>query len=138
MNNDFSESYNETVGIDFCSKTMKMNDKDVRLQLWDTAGSERFRSLIPSYLKDSKAVIIFYDVTNKDSFDSVNMWLAEVREHISAQDLVFLVGNKSDLEESRQVSFEDGHTYANEKGTYFMETSARSELNIEPLFHMIA
>ena len=117
---------------------MYVEDKIIILNLWDTAGQERFKSLIPSYIKDSAAAIVCYDITSKASFDSVEKWIADARELRSDDCLLFLVGNKSDLEQQRQVSFEQGQTYAKEKGIHFLETSARNGQNVKPLFNELA
>merc|ERR1711977_165462 len=84
--------------------TMYLEDRTVRLQLWDTAGQERFRSLIPSYIRDSSVAIIVYDITNRQSFSSVQKWHDDVRAERGSEVIVVLVGNKTDLKEKRQVS----------------------------------
>ncbi|TNN05053.1 GTP-binding protein [Schistosoma japonicum] len=103
MYETFDQAYKATIGIDFVSKTLCFNEKSVRLQLWDTAGQERFRSLIPSYIKDSFVAIVVYDVTNRDSFIKASDWIKEIRAERSSKTLVFLVGNKVDLEDERKL-----------------------------------
>ena len=92
-----------TIGIDFLTKTVNVDDKVVRLQLWDTAGQERFRSLIPSYINDSAVAVVCYDITSKASFDNVQSWIDQART-IRGEDLnIYLVGNKIDDAEKREV-----------------------------------
>ena len=97
----FEENYQATIGIDFMSQKMYVEDKIIILNLWDTAGQERFKSLIPSYIKDAAAAIISYDITNRNSFNSVQKWIEDAKNLRADDVFLFLVGNKSDLNESR-------------------------------------
>ncbi len=97
----FEESYSATIGIDFMSHKMYVEDKTIILNLWDTAGQERFKSLIPSYIKDSAVAIVVYDITSKQSFQSVNKWIEDARNLRDDEVLLVLVGNKSDLTSER-------------------------------------
>lgn len=118
---------------------MYMDDRTIRLQLWDTAGQERFRTLIPSYIRDSAVVIIVYDVTSRTSFEAVEHWIAEVHRERGEDVIVALVGNKSDLSDSRQVSPVEGEAKARSlSATIFLETSAKSGANVRNLFTEIA
>ena len=87
---------------------MQVNDKMVRLQLWDTAGQERFRSLIPSYINDSSVAVVCYDITSKQSFENVNSWIEQARQIRGDELIIFLVGNKIDDADKRQVATEEG------------------------------
>jgi Ras-related protein Rab-6A len=138
MYDKFDASYQATIGIDFLSKTLYLEDRTVRLQLWDTAGQERFRSLIPSYIRDSSVAVVVYDVTSRASFDSVPRWVQEVRAERGSDVVVFVVGNKTDLVERRQVSIEEGDARARELGVSFVETSAKAGFNVKALFRKIA
>jgi Ras-related protein Rab-6A len=138
MYDKFDASYQATIGIDFLSKTLYLEDRTVRLQLWDTAGQERFRSLIPSYIRDSSVAVVVYDVTSRASFDSVPRWVQEVRAERGGDVVVFVVGNKTDLVERRQVSIEEGDARARELGVSFVETSAKAGFNVKALFRKIA
>ena len=93
----FDENYQATIGIDFMSHKMYVEDKIIILNLWDTAGQERFKSLIPSYIKDSAVAIVIYDITNKQSFLSVDKWIEDAK-NLREEVLVILAGNKLDLE----------------------------------------
>ncbi|CAA0838146.1 Ras-related protein RABH1e [Striga hermonthica] len=104
----------------------------------DTAGQERFRSLIPSYIRDSSVAVIVYDVANRNSFLNTSKWIQEVRTERGSDVIIVLVGNKTDLVDKRQVSVDEGDTKARESGLIFIETSARVGFNIKPLFRKIA
>uniref|UniRef100_A0A095A861 Ras-related protein RABH1b n=1 Tax=Schistosoma haematobium TaxID=6185 RepID=A0A095A861_SCHHA len=134
-----------TIGIDFVSKTLCFNEKSVRrcvifyltfisqirLQLWDTAGQERFSSLIPSYIKDSSVAIVVYDVTSRESFVRADKWIAEIRTERPSKTLVFLVGNKVDLEDKRVVTTEEAAKKAEKENLFFVETSAKTDFQIK-------
>ncbi|CDS11621.1 Putative Ras-like protein Rab-6B [Lichtheimia ramosa] len=138
MYDSFDNTYQATIGIDFLSKTMYLEDKTVRLQLWDTAGQERFRSLIPSYIRDSSVAVIVYDISNRDSFLNTTRWIDDVRAERGDQVIVVLVGNKTDLNEKREVTTEEGERRAKELNVMFIETSAKAGHNVKPLFRKIA
>ncbi|KAJ3702632.1 hypothetical protein LUZ61_006337 [Rhynchospora tenuis] len=138
MYDKFDSAYQPTIGIDFLSKTMYLEDRTVRLQLWDTAGQERFRSLIPSYIRDCSVAIIVYDVSDRQSFLNISKWVEEVHTQRRRDIIIVLVGNKNDLVEQRQVSFEEGEVKAIEIGAIFTETSAKSGFNIKTLFRKVA
>ncbi|KAI8475046.1 MAG: small rab-related GTPase [Monoraphidium minutum] len=155
MYDKFDNTYQATIGIDFLSKTMYLEDRTVRLQLWDTAGQERFRSLIPSYIRDSSVAVVVYDVTSascarararacvresvdRASFLNTVRWIQEVRTERGGDVIVFLVGNKTDLLDKRQVSLEEGDAKARELAVNFIETSAKAGFNIKALFRKIA
>eukprot|EP00727_Mastigamoeba_balamuthi_P009591 m51a1_g5254 putative ras-related protein rab-6b isoform x1 (215) ;mRNA; r:72964-74329 len=139
MYDTFDNAYQATIGIDFLSKTMYLEDRTVRLQLWDTAGQERFRSLIPSYIRDSSVAIVVYDITSRTSFASTEKWIDDIRSERGADVHVVLVGNKTDLADKRQVSYEEGEQKAQTSSAlFFTETSAKAGYNIKPLFRKIA
>ncbi|EER35877.1 GTP-binding protein ryh1 [Candida tropicalis MYA-3404] len=141
MYDTFDETYAATIGIDFLSKTMYLEEgKTIRLQLWDTAGQERFRSLIPSYIRDSHVAVICYDITNKKSFDNLDKWIKDVKLERGDDVIIVLVGNKSDLAtDKRQVSLEDVEILQNKIGArFFIETSTKANHNVKLLFKKIA
>jgi Ras-related protein Rab-6A len=133
----FDDTYQATIGIDFFSKVMSIDNKLYRLQLWDTAGLERFRSLIPSYIRNSNVAAIVYDITDRESFENVNKWVEDVRAERGNEVIMMLVGNKNDLNATRVVSFEQGEQKAKEFGMEFVETSAKTGFNIKSLFHKV-
>ncbi|KAK8807351.1 hypothetical protein WA158_004110 [Blastocystis sp. Blastoise] len=138
MYDTFDATYQATIGIDFLSKTMYLEDRTVRLQLWDTAGQERFRSLIPSYIRDSSVAIIVYDIGNRTSFESTQKWMDDVRGERGNDIVIVLVGNKTDLSDSRQVTIEEGEAKAKDQNVLFIETSAKCGYNIQALFKKVA
>ncbi|CAO3589246.1 unnamed protein product [Absidia cylindrospora] len=138
MYDTFDNTYQATIGIDFLSKTLYIDNRTIRLQLWDTAGQERFRSLIPSYIRDSSVAVIVYDITSLDSFNNTNKWIDDVRAERGEDVIIVLVGNKSDLNDKRQVTTEDAEKRAKELNVMFMETSAKAGHNVKTLFKKIA
>lgn len=98
----FEDNYNATIGIDFITQKMYIEDKTITLNLWDTAGQEKFKSLIPSYIKDSQAIVVVYDITNQDSFESISKWIEDARALRDVdQALVVIAGNKLDMSQER-------------------------------------
>jgi len=138
MYDSFDNTYQATIGIDFLSKTMYLDDRTVRLQLWDTAGQERFRSLIPSYIRDSSVAVVVYDITNRASFMNTAKWVDDVRGERGTDVIIVLVGNKTDLNDKRQVTTEEGEKKAKEFKVMFIETSAKAGHNVKVLFRRIA
>ncbi|ORZ20348.1 ras family-domain-containing protein [Absidia repens] len=138
MYDTFDNTYQATIGIDFLSKTMYLSERTVRLQLWDTAGQERFRSLIPSYIRDSSVAVVVYDTTNRVSFMNTAKWIEDVRAERGTDVIIVLVGNKTDLNEKREVSVEEGETKAKDHNVMFIETSAKAGHNVKTLFRRIA
>lgn len=140
MYDTFDDQYAATIGIDFLSKTMYLEDnKTIRLQLWDTAGQERFRSLIPSYIRDSHVAVICYDITNKKSFNNLEKWINDVKLERGENVIIIVVGNKSDLSSKRQVNPEDCQYLIDKFGVKFcIETSTKANHNVKNLFKKIA
>ncbi|CEH18324.1 probable ypt6-gtp-binding protein of the rab family [Ceraceosorus bombacis] len=138
MYDTFDNTYQATIGIDFLSKTMYLEDRTVRLQLWDTAGQERFRSLIPSYIRDSSVAVVVYDITNRASFQNTSKWVDDVRAERGSDVIIVLVGNKTDLNDKRQVTTEEAEKRAQEFNVMFIETSAKAGHNVKTLFKKIA
>lgn len=134
----FDSGFAATVGIDFLAKTLYLPDRTCRLQIWDSAGQERFRSLIPSYIRDSSVAIVVYDVTSRASFEDASRWLEDVRAERGTDVLIALVGNKTDLAERRVVSSEEGLRKARSEGVMFLECSAKTGHNVKQLFTDLA
>ncbi|XP_068439716.1 ras-related protein Rab-26 [Clinocottus analis] len=131
-------SFISTVGIDFRNKVMTIDAVKVKLQIWDTAGQERFRSVTHAYYRDANALLLLYDVSNKASFDNIRAWLTEIHEYAQQDVVVMLLGNKVDSTHDRMVKREEGEKLAKEFGVPFMETSAKSGLNVELAFTAVA
>lgn len=138
MYENFDNNYQATIGIDFLSKTLTIGSNSMRLQLWDTAGQERFRSLIPNYIRDSSAAIIVYDVTNKQTFTSLEKWVEDVRNERGNSVIVAIVGNKIDKSGERCVSLQEAEERAKALGAIYQETSAKTGENVKELFVKIA
>lgn len=135
---NFLPEYSPTIGLDFNCSTMHVRDQTIKLQVWDTAGQDRYRGFKLSYYTKVVGIILTYDVTHRESFNSLTKWLNEASE-LCRQDLsVMLVGNKSDLETHRTVSSEEGMQFAKDHSLLFMEASARDDLNIDTVLQLLA
>lgn len=117
---------------------MYLEDRTVRLQLWDTAGQERFRSLIPSYIRDSSVAVVVYDISNAKSFQNTRKWVDDVRGERGDDVIIVLVGNKTDLNDRREVTTAQGEEEARKHNLMFIETSAKLGHNVKQLFRRIA
>ena len=131
------ENYAPTVGIDFLTKNVFLEDKTIRLIMWDTAGQERFKSLIPSYLKNAHSIILTYDITSKPSFSSLPKWIEDIKNHVQEGVFFVLCGNKVDLKNKRQVSFDEAEKFAKVNNLSYVETSAITGEGIKKLFDII-
>ena len=134
----FSSSFISTIGVDFKIKTLEIGGKTVKLQIWDTAGQERFRTITSSYYRGSHGVILVYDITDRRTFDHLNDWLYEIKRYASDNVNILLVGDKSDMEEKRQVSYEEGKKFARKNNFTFLETSAKNATNVHQAFCSLA
>ena len=123
-----------SIGVDFKLKNIEIDNKKIKLQIWDTAGQERFRTITTSYYKGAHAILICFDITDRESFEHIRNWMADIDKFAKDGVLRILVGNKCDLEQSRQVRKEEGNEIANKYGIKYIETSAKDTINIEALF----
>eukprot|EP00600_Ochromonadales_sp_CCMP1393_P002524 CAMPEP_0174981362 /NCGR_PEP_ID=MMETSP0004_2-20121128/15846_1 /TAXON_ID=420556 /ORGANISM="Ochromonas sp., Strain CCMP1393" /LENGTH=204 /DNA_ID=CAMNT_0016233095 /DNA_START=44 /DNA_END=658 /DNA_ORIENTATION=+ len=131
----FSDSTLPTIGVDYQIKYLELDDKRrVKVQIWDTAGQERFRTITTSYYKGAQGILLVYDVTDRNSFQSVRTWMEQIKEHCEVNVNTVLVGNKCDLEDKRLVKFEEGRALAEEYEINFYETSAKKNVNVEKAF----
>jgi Ras-related protein Rab-6A len=131
----FDDNYQATIGLDFQSKNVKIDNQDVHLLLYDTAGQEKFRSLIPMYTRDANIIILVYDITRKESFNHIPDWINGLT-NVNFDNVIFaLVGNKIDLDDKREVSKEEGIKLAEEKKCIFEEVSAKTAENFSELFY---
>lgn len=131
---EFRQSFNPTVGIDFKVKTIVVDDKRVKLQIWDTAGQEKFNSITTAYYRSARGAIIMYDVTRPPTFKSLEKWFQLMSEHGRGDVEVAVVGNKCDLSSDKKVDSRQGETTATRLGCHFYESSAKDNLNIENVF----
>lgn len=129
----FEETFLSTIGVDFKVREIQCRDKQVKLQIWDSAGQERFRNITSSYYRNCHGIIIVYDITNRESFTKVSEWIEEVKRYVPNAPLM-LIGNKCDLEDKRQVQTVEGEDLAKRLGLVFVETSAKSSRNIDQAF----
>ncbi|XP_012302506.1 ras-related protein Rab-37 isoform X4 [Aotus nancymaae] len=120
------------------NKVVTVDGMRVKLQIWDTAGQERFRSVTHAYYRDAQALLLLYDITNKASFDNIRAWLTEIHEYAQRDVVIMLLGNKADMSSERVIRSEDGETLAREYGVPFLETSAKTGMNVELAFLAIA
>ena len=134
---EFSEDYMITIGMDFLTCNLKSDDKIFKLRLWDTAGSEKFRSITKGYYSNTCCALIVYDITNQNSFDSVKQWIEDVKNYADKDTHLVLVGNKIDLKDQRKISKEDGQNLATQYGMDFYESSALTGENINNIFEGI-
>ncbi|CAG9317419.1 unnamed protein product [Blepharisma stoltei] len=136
--NSYTESFVSTIGVDFKIKTVEHEGKIIKMQIWDTAGQEKFRTITSSYYRGAHGIIIVYDITDRESFTNVNNWLGEIQRYASDSVNRLLIGNKCDLEEKRAVSYEEGKQFADGLGIPFIETSAKTSQNVEQSFLRMA
>ena len=135
MNDTFKEDYQATIGLDFQSKNVQIDNQDIHLLLYDTAGQEKFRSLIPMYTRDANIIILVYDIACKESFEHLTEWLNDLST-VNLDEVIFaLVGNKNDLEAQRQVTTEEGEKFAQERNYIFHEVSAKTADGFSDLFY---
>ena len=135
MNDTFAEEYQATVGLDFQCKNVKIDNQDINLLLYDTAGQEKFRSLIPMYTRDANIILLVYDITCKESFTHIPDWIKDLT-NVNLEDIIFaLVGNKNDLDDKRVVTTEEAEKYAQEKDYIFQEVSAKTGDGFSDLFY---
>ena len=134
MDNPFSDVYEPSIGVDFMSKNIKFRGQNVKLQMWDTAGQEKYKGLIPSYVRNSSIVFLVYDISNKVTFDNIPKWINFIRT-IENSTLV-LCGNKIDLS-NREVNKQDAESLAQKEKISFFEVSAKTEENIKNMFYNV-
>ncbi|CAK9315458.1 Ras-related protein RABA1f, partial [Cucurbita argyrosperma subsp. argyrosperma] len=132
--NEFSLETKSTIGVEFATRSIRVDDKIVKAQIWDTAGQERYRAITSAYYRGAVGALIVYDVTRHVTFENVERWLKELRGHTDHNIVIMLVGNKADLRHLRAVSTEDAQAFAERERTYFMETSALESFNVENSF----
>ena len=137
LKNQFKEDSRATVGVEFGSKQFVIDNRKIKAQIWDTAGQERYRAVTNAYYKGAKGAFIVYDITRKDSFDSVDRWVSDIMSASDKNLTIILIGNKCDLEDQRQVSKEQGAEKAKSFQLAFLETSALSGENLEKGFNML-
>ena len=140
INQEFTEDTESTITAQFCRKNFEFPEgKKITLDIWDTAGQEKFRSLTRIFYKNAKAVILVYSITNKQTFNELkNYWYDQVKQNCDTNIIIAIAANKCDLYEQRQVSDEEGENFAKSIGAFFASTSAKNDSGITNLFDSIA
>jgi len=138
VKNEFFEFQQPTIGAAFLTQTVALDDYIVKFEIWDTAGQERYRSLAPMYYRGAAAALVVYDITSTESFQGAKTWIEELQRQGNADIVIGLAGNKMDQETKREVSKEDGKSYAQENNCIFFETSAKTGENVISIFTQIA
>ena len=134
VNDKFLPDYDSTIGVDFFTKTIYYNESIFKVQLWDSAGQEKYRSLIPSYIRGAALIFLVYDLSWRESFEAIKNWLGFVNQYADKNTIkLVLVGNKSDLE--RKVKTEEGKKLAEKEGMLFFETSAKTSDGVINMFY---
>lgn len=132
--NIFKEDYLTTIGVDFKFRKLKIDSNTYKLQIWDTAGQEKYQTITKTFYKNSQAVVIVYDVSCKNTFtDLKEIWLKEIRKNCDEDVIIFLIGNKID-KNNREVTKEEAESFAKEENIFYGETSAKSGEGIEKVF----
>ena len=133
--NHFEECYAPTVGFEFFTFNIRINDKNIKLQIWDTCGQEAYRSLITSFYRNSSLAILVYSIDNINSYNNIESWLNEIKSQANPEIKIFLIGNKTDLENERQISKEEAQRFSSDHiFNYFIETSAKTGFNAQSVF----
>jgi small GTP-binding protein len=134
IKNEFNNEVKPTLGVEFGTKIIVSNGKRIRIQIWDTAGQEKYQSITNSYYINSKGVLAVYDITRQSSFNNIDKWIKDVRE-VAGKDInIMIVGNKTDISEKREVSIEEATSKARRLDTKYIETSALNNNNIKESF----
>jgi Ras-related protein Rab-2A len=136
--NRFQPIHDTTIGVEFGSRTLIVDKMSIKLQIWDTAGQESFRSITRSYYRGAAGALLVYDITRRESFEHLQRWYSEARSHASPEMVMILIGNKVDLEQRRVVSTKEGSDFAQVNGMLFIETSAKQSLNVDNAFELTA
>ena len=133
----WNDAFVPTIGVDFKIKTLNIDNKNVKLQIWDTAGQERFRTIISSYYRGAHGILLIFDLTQSESFDSLKNWLIEIEKNSSKNVKKILIGNKCDLNDLRKIPINKGKEFADTYNMKFIETSAKNNVNINECFNIL-
>ena len=134
----FEENLLCAAGLDLKKKYIKINEKSIKLMIYDTAGHERFRTLSKNQISSTKGILIVYDVTEKESFDALNFWMKSFKENANKNAICLIIGNKIDLENKRVIGYDEGKKFAEKYGVKFIETSAKSAVGVNEAFYSVA
>jgi small GTP-binding protein len=134
---EFTADSKSTIGVEFATKTLRIDEKVIKAQIWDTAGHERYRSITAAYYRGAIGALLVYDVAAARTFRGVPLWLTELRANVDSDALIVLVGNKSDLDDQREVSHEEGIQFSHREKLLFIETSAKDATNVGDVFALV-
>ncbi|XP_071705957.1 ras-related protein RABA5a-like [Rutidosis leptorrhynchoides] len=134
---EFYPNSKSTIGVEFQTQKIEIKGKEIKAQIWDTAGQERFRAVTSAYYRGAVGALLVYDISRRRTFDSIGRWLNELHTHSDMNVVSILVGNKSDLKDTREVSTEEGKLLAESEGLFFMETSALESSNVTAAFETV-
>jgi Ras-related protein Rab-11A len=135
--NEFCLESKSTIGVEFATRSIQVDGKTIKAQIWDTAGQERYRAITSAYYRGAVGALLVYDITKHVTYENVERWLKELRDHADSNIVIMLVGNKSDLKHLRGVSTDDAQAFAEKEGLSFIETSALESTNVEKAFQRI-
>ncbi|XP_043475215.1 ras-related protein Rab-14 isoform X2 [Leptopilina heterotoma] len=123
-----------TIGVEFGTRIIEVAGQKIKLQIWDTAGQERFRAVTRSYYRGAAGALMVYDITRRSTYNHLSSWLTDTRNLTNPSTVIFMIGNKSDLEEQRDVTYEEAKQFADDNGLMFVEASAKTGHNVEEAF----
>ncbi|XP_054909863.1 ras-related protein Rab-25-like [Poeciliopsis prolifica] len=135
--NEFLHDSRTTIGVEFSTRTVQLDNFTIKAQIWDTAGLERYRAITSAYYRGAVGALLVYDISKHLTYESAERWLKELYDHADPHMVVMLVGNKKDLESLRTVPTEEAKDFADKKGLMFMETSALDSTNVEAAFNEV-
>ena len=139
IRDNFDVSYNATIGFEYCDLFMRVDGKIIKLQIWDTCGQEIYQSVITNFYRNSSVALMVYAIDNKKSFEHISYWLKEIKKASNPDAKVILIGNKSDLDENREVTYDEAKNYSEDfEFSNFYEVSAKKGINVEKIFIEIA
>ncbi|KAG8276974.1 ras-related protein Rab-11A-like [Homalodisca vitripennis] len=133
--NEFTLESKSTIGVEFATRSIQVDGKTLKAQIWDTAGQERYRAITSAYYRGAVGALLVYDIAKHLTYDNVERWLQELRDHADHNIVIMLVGNKRDLRHLRAVPTEEARGFAERNGLSFVETSALDSTNVELAFH---
>ena len=134
VDNFLPDTYISTMGVDYKMKKIEYKNIEVTLQIWDTAGQDKYRTIAKNYYKGSHGILLLYDITKITSFENIREWIRDIKEEVSEKAIIFLIGNKIDLTDNRKISKEKGEELAEEYKIPFFEASAKSGENVDEVF----
>ncbi|KAJ8526224.1 hypothetical protein K7X08_028701 [Anisodus acutangulus] len=134
---EFYPNSKSTIGVEFQTQKLDINGKEVKAQIWDTAGQERFRAVTSAYYRGAVGALLVYDISRRQTFDNIGRWLNELQTHSDMNVVTILVGNKSDLKDTREVTTAEGKSLAEAQGLFFIETSALDSSNVAVAFQTV-